>query len=150
MVPGALRVDQGLEHVALMQLAEGGLFRWHTSCCRSPIGNTLRTTRFPFIGVIDTFLTDEARTELQRRLPLHAHVYGQFAQDAPPGEPRRERGDEQPRGGTGLVMRRFAHIVLNAWLNADARRSPLFEAGSPICEPAVLAEEERARIAALG
>ena len=151
MVPGALGIEQGQEHIALMQLTDGGLFRWHTSCCRSPIGNTLRTTRFPFIGVIDSFLTEQARAELQRRVPLHAHVYTQFAHDEPHGEPRRSRGDAQPLGGTGLVMRRVAKIILNAWLHADARRSPLFDgAGKPICPPTVLAADERAKIAALG
>lgn len=151
MVPGALRIEKGHHQLALMRLAENGIFRWHTTCCRSPIGNTLRTTRFPFIGIIDSFLTEDARSELQHRLPLHGHVYTQFAQDAPPGEARRDRGDDQPQGGTALVMRRFAKIVLRSWLNADARRSPFFdENGQPVCKPVVLAKDERSRIAALG
>lgn len=151
MVPGALHFDQGEEHVALMQLSEGGLFRWYTDCCRSPIGNTLRTNRFPFIGVIDSFLTEAARAELQRQMPLHAHVYTQFAHDAPAGEARRRRGDEQPKGGTGLVMRRFAKIVLNGWFHRAARRSALFDdRGKPMRTPKVLAAEERRRIATLG
>lgn len=151
MVPGSLHFSQGHEQIALMQLSEGGLFRWHTSCCRAPIGNTLRTTRFPFIGVIDSLLTAEARQELHGRVPLHAHVYTQFALDAPSSEPRRERSDEPPLGGTGLVLRRFARIVMTAWFDRDARRTPLFDdAGRPVCPPEVLDPEERARIAAIG
>lgn len=151
MVPGALHIDQGREHIALLQLAENGLLRWYTSCCNSPIGNTLRTTRFPFIGVIDSFLTEDARVELQRRVPLHAHVYTQFAHDAEDGEARRVRSDEEPLGGTGIVLRRIVKIILSARLKRDARRSPLFdEAGNPVCRPKVLVEQERERLAALG
>ncbi|MEL6367496.1 MAG: DUF6151 family protein [Pseudomonadota bacterium] len=50
--PSRLRVRQGIEHLTALRLTGGPLLRWYTSCCHQPIGNTLNSTKLPFIGLI--------------------------------------------------------------------------------------------------
>ncbi|MFX6869136.1 DUF6151 family protein, partial [Acinetobacter baumannii] len=51
VAPAALTFVKGQNRIAGMRLTPKGLFRWHTTCCNTPVGNTLGPA-IPFVGLI--------------------------------------------------------------------------------------------------
>src|SRR3954471_4828426 len=49
MARASLRIETGPELLACVRLSRSGMFRWHASCCRTPIGNTV--PNIPFVGL---------------------------------------------------------------------------------------------------
>ncbi|HRQ63489.1 MAG TPA: DUF6151 family protein [Xanthomonadaceae bacterium] len=130
-----LAFTQGKEHLASMQLSEKGLVRWYAACCRSPIGNTMRNPKLPFIGLIHLVL-DRSRMDVDFGTGIARVNTGTAT-----GQPK-----PRPKGFVGAVLR-FLWIVLSTRTNGRSRQSELFtETGSPIVRPTVLAAEELARL----
>lgn len=50
-----VNITEGNEHIACLRLSHKGLYRWYTTCCHTPIGNTL-DGKMPFIGIIHNFM----------------------------------------------------------------------------------------------
>src|SRR5262245_32360452 len=61
MPTGRVRFTAGTDAVRCLRLSgpSGGIFRWYTECCRTPIGNTAGP-RFPVVGLIHSFISHEA------------------------------------------------------------------------------------------
>jgi hypothetical protein len=51
MSPGGVRISAGVEHVACMSLSDKGILRWYADCCRTPLGNTPRSRKIPYLGL---------------------------------------------------------------------------------------------------
>ena len=51
LTPAGVRFEAGLEQVACMALSEKGILRWHAACCRTPLGNTARDAKVPYVGM---------------------------------------------------------------------------------------------------
>jgi hypothetical protein len=51
MAPATLTFTHGQQHVAGLRLSPKGLCRWHTTCCNTPVGNTV-SPRIPFVGIV--------------------------------------------------------------------------------------------------
>jgi hypothetical protein len=52
MNPAAVRFTAGQDHIACMSLSDKGLLRWYASCCRTPLGNTPRDGKTPYVGMV--------------------------------------------------------------------------------------------------
>lgn len=117
-----------------MQLSAKGLMRWHTSCCRTPVGNTLPTAGVPFIGLIHAFIR-EPRAALG---PVRGRA---FTDDAKGGRAAVPREGLPPP----VMLLRMILFMLRWRLRGDHRRSPLFDAvrGQPRVVPRVLEPAER-------
>lgn len=50
VAPAALTFTAGVDRIVGLCLAPGGLYRWHSDCCNTPMGNTV-SARIPFIGL---------------------------------------------------------------------------------------------------
>jgi len=55
-LPKHVRFTAGLENLACMSLSERGLLRWYASCCNTPIGNTPRDPKVPYVGLVHSCL----------------------------------------------------------------------------------------------
>src|SRR5438552_314245 len=53
-VPKQVHFTQGLEALACMSLSDHGLIHWYASCCNTPIGNTPRDFKTPYVGLIES------------------------------------------------------------------------------------------------
>lgn len=62
--PAAVRLSSGVQHVACMSLSPKGTLRWYAACCRTPLGNTSRNTRLPYLGLVTACL-DATSQQLQ-------------------------------------------------------------------------------------
>jgi hypothetical protein len=139
MSPARLEIMQGVEHLACMRLAPGGLVRWFTDCCSTPIGNTLATNQVPFVGLIHSCLDPAADGHSLDEVlgPVRARVNARFAKG---DRAALEAHDRAPAS----MLLRFGSILLRARLRGDHKRSPFFDAqsGEPSAPPRVLRQEE--------
>ena len=51
MSPGDVRLTAGVEHLACMSLSAKGTLRWYAACCRTPLGNTPRSSKLAYLGL---------------------------------------------------------------------------------------------------
>jgi hypothetical protein len=51
LAPATLRFERGSEQILGLRLSPKGMYRWYTSCCKTPVGNTV-TPAIPFVGVL--------------------------------------------------------------------------------------------------
>lgn len=132
--PDLLAIEAGQNELQVLRLSPNGLFRWHASCCGSPVCNTLPRLSLGFVGV---GLDPERRQDWDRMLgPVYTHANTTGA----------KRGGGAPAkdvrfGAAGVQMiRRMAMYALVG----QSSKSPLRDArGQPIAPVRVLSLEER-------
>lgn len=96
VAPAALSFTKGQDRIVGLRLSPSGLYRWHTNCCNTPVGNTL-SPAIPFVGLFaQTF--DAPHLDDVIGAPTGA-ILGKFAI----GEP--------PAGSTGLNLSLLLHAV---------------------------------------
>jgi hypothetical protein len=143
MSPAQLHFTAGADRLACLRLTPSGPLRWYTSCCNTPIGNTLASGRLPFIGLIRTCIAAPADDVATRAAlgPIRGRVFRQFALGDPAAV---------PSGGVPMwrLVARVARLILKWRLRGDQTRSPFFDAATakPIALPRVLTASERAAL----
>ena len=140
MSPANFSITKGREHLACLQLREGGLIRWYTTCCDTPVGNTLGTHRLPFVGVLKASIDPAAdRESIDAALgPVRFRVHGRFAKGDVPGA--------HPKAPLSLIGR-FLRLMFGWRKGGGAKASPFFDAttGRLAVKPRVLTDEELRR-----
>ena len=126
-------ITAGREHLACISLSPRGLLRWYAACCGTPIANTPRDWKLPYVGVVHTCLRQP--DPLERSFP---HVEMRVNTKGAHGPVPRD---------TGLAGKlRFLRIVMRLGgmrLTGRYRSTPLFSAtGEPVAAPRVAAREE--------
>ncbi|MEO1248191.1 MAG: DUF6151 family protein [Pseudomonadota bacterium] len=138
MSPGRFRVTSGKEHLACMRLTPGGIVRWYADCCNTPVGNTLATSKVPFVGVVTAcFGNPDVKTLEAAFGPVKCGVNGRFALG------NRDEVDAHDKAPLSLVWGFFGKML--KWrLRGDHKRSPFFdpETGKLSAVPKVLSEGE--------
>lgn len=77
--PARLAFRQGKDQLACLRLTPKGTVRWYTSCCRTPIGNTLPTGKLPFVGLIHSCMDPGGRSLSEILGPVRARVMARYA-----------------------------------------------------------------------
>jgi hypothetical protein len=74
--PARIRFEAGAEKLSCLRLTAKGPLRWYTSCCNTPIGNTLASGAVPFIGMLCACLEAprDARADSGARVPRLRNV----------------------------------------------------------------------------
>jgi hypothetical protein len=137
-LPEYLTFTQGVEALACMSLTENGLLRWYASCCNTPIGNTQRNFKFPFVGLVHTCLEDPSRSLESSFGPVRMRVNTKAAKGKPKSMPI----------STITSVFRFLTSVIRARLDGSYQRTPFFtpDRGTPVAVPKVLTSGERDRV----
>jgi hypothetical protein len=101
VAPAAVTFDRGAERILGIRLAPKGLFRWFASCCKTPLGNTLKPT-VPFIGMAPEVFrgTPDAHRRDEAFGTVRAAMFGQHATGG------------APEGSTKLPLSMIAHASL--------------------------------------
>lgn len=133
VAPASLAFFQGQDRIAGLRLTPKGLLRWHTTCCNTPLGNTL-TPAIPFVGIVaQTFGAERAQSAFGA--PIGA-ILGKYAiGTAPPGS---------TGISLGLLLRTIAKVL--GWrLRGRAWPHPFFDQKTrePIYPLTVLSNEQR-------
>lgn len=136
---------QGTEHLACMRLTDKGMLRWYTTCCNTPIGNTMANFKVSFVGLIHTCLTSDKtqKSALEAAFgPVRMVCSAELAkpQSSPP----------MPLKFSGLAKAivRVAMMMLRARLDGGYKETPFFNAssGQPIVNPTILSKAELASV----
>lgn len=135
VAPASLSFVKGQDRIAGVRLSPKGLFRWHTTCCNTPVGNTMGPA-IPFVGIVaQAFDTGTQRADQVFGAPAGAFL-GKYAI----GEP--------PAGSTGLnlpLILRAIGKVLGWRLRGRTWPHPFFKPkmSEPFYPVTVLSAERR-------
>src|ERR1700722_18306358 len=138
ILPKHITFLRGVEALACMRLTPKGLLRWYAGCCNTPVGNTLATPKFSFVGLLHSCLQDPARSLDDSFGPIRARVNTGGASGSP-----------KPRSvGLGRAGLWFITTTLKARINGDYRQTPFFNpsTGNPIVSPRVLGGAEHSSV----
>lgn len=133
LAPAALSFTKGQDRIAGLRLTPTGLYRWHTRCCNTPVGNT-RGPAVPFVGIpVQSF--DVPRPDDFFGVPGGA-IFGKCAV----GEP--------PAGSTGLnlsLLLRAIGKVLGWRIGGKTWPHPFFsrDTRAPVYPWTVISHERR-------
>lgn len=144
--PARMKLLAGADRVRCLRLSPKGMYRFHTACCSTPIGNTLPTSRSPWIGVPMLFVDVEATASTRDALfgPPVDRPFGAFAIG---GRPEGADAKISP----GLLARSLVFLG-RGLVNGETRPSPFVDpaGGAPLAHPVVLPASERERLRSLG
>jgi len=132
-------ISEGASALACMSLSENGLLRWYARCCNTPIGNTTRNFKLPYVGLVHNCL-ERSGTSLDTAFgPVRMRVNTRSATRGRPGA--------TPLATVAAVLRLMVSIG-RARLDGRFRRTPFFDAqrGTPVVAPTVISSAERDRL----
>jgi hypothetical protein len=166
--PAQFIITDGNEHLGNLMLSPKGIYRWHTSCCQTPICNTPTKAEMPYIGLLANNITkimganndkcdgqsanrsvgkssNKTITDENRHTHLH-DVIGPVKFGVGAGTKHPISADWPVAKGFGFrglfgTLRNMAK-----WrIRGDHKRSILIESdsGKPLVEPTLLTREQR-------
>ncbi len=131
MSQSQLSIQKGQDKLQSMRLTKKGLLRWYTSCCNTPIGNTMNAI-MPFVGVIHTFIDVPNRDSVLG--PIRAFVQTQYAKGVP------DYPKHSPKFPLGITARIIRKMLL--WKLQGRHKPSVFfgDDGRPVVQP-IIADE---------
>jgi Family of unknown function (DUF6151) len=138
--PAHVHLTAGVDALGCMRLSPKGLLRWYTTCCNTPVGNTLPNFRMSFVGLIHSCLQGGGES-LDDFGPVRMRVNTHGAKQA-------------VKASSFGVVSGMLHIMAMlalARIDGSYRRTPFFrvDSGAPVVTPKVLSREERDRVMAV-
>ena len=124
-----IKIESGHENLKSLKLTSKGLTRWYTSCCNTPVANTMGAS-LPFCGIIHSFTDIPDRDKTLGN--VRAYCQTQHAIGMP------DHPKSHPKFPVGLTLRILRQIL--QWkIQGKQRPSPFYdEDGYPISEPLIL------------
>lgn len=128
-------LDDQQHRLACVSLSPRGTLRWYAGCCATPIANTARDWRLPYVGLVHTCVDRAALDAAFRAPPLDVNTASAHV----PVPPSRLR--------VAVALAGFAPRLLAARVGGAYRRTPFFRApdGRPCAAPRVITRDERER-----
>ena len=128
-----IKITQGKENLQIVKLSPKGLYRWHTSCCKTPLFNTVGNPKIAFAGII----AGTIQVQNERLGPINFRYKTEQA-TAPVTE---------PKGSMIKFVFRTMRNILGSRISGRWKDTPLFDpdTGRSIVKPYVLSEAERAK-----
>jgi len=139
--PNKMKITQGNDKLNCVALSPKGAKRWFTSCCRTPVGNTV-SAKMSFIGLIHNFIDFNSIEESEREQfkNFSNHCMGNFGR----GELPKNTSPKFPLGLTLKIMK----TILHGKLFKTYQPNSLFniETGAPVSPLQVIPKDEIAKI----
>lgn len=128
-----MHFERGRERLAALHMTDGPTLRWYAVCCSTPLFNTYRNGRIPYLTTLLANCDPQGRERLGKPL---GHLFLDEAMG--------ETSGLAPLSMNRL-MRRFFRRMIKDIFSGDRRRSPLFEPQTlaPVVTPRRLTEPER-------
>jgi hypothetical protein len=135
VAPQTLSFTHGTERILGLRLTAKGMHRWYTSCCQTPLGNSM-TPALPFIGmVVETFGSISAAQRTQNLGPVRGVSQ---IKSATGGTPK-----DHPNSSLRMLLH-AARLVLGWKLGGKAWPHPFFNRNSePNYPVTILSTAER-------
>lgn len=137
LAPKQVRLKVPAGQLSCLRLSEEGLLRWYTTCCQTPVGNSLAKASAPFFGMLTAFMDlDEAG--LVQVLGPPRGILGKAALHPP------LPAWIEPGFSIGAVWQ-TVRFMARGLVTGAAKPAVVFDAtGAPLVTPRVLTAEERA------
>lgn len=134
--PEDFEILAGQSNLAPLQLSPSGIFRWHATCCKSPMINTARGPGLPFLSLINHWLDKDADA-IFGPPKARINLIGAYGKAVP-----------NEFGFPKLILR-FMRRALVSRMTGRYRRNPLWlwPAKTPLAAPIIITKDQR--IAAL-
>ena len=131
MSQSQVTIQQGHDKLQSMRLSDNGMLRWYTSCCNTPIGNTMNA-KMPFVGLVHAFLDVQDWDKVLG--PVKAVVQTQYAK----GEP--DYPKHSPKFPLGVTLRIVGKLLL--WKLQGKQKPSVFfsDDGRPVSKPIIASE----------
>lgn len=131
-----MRIHQGKDKFAGLHMTNGPTLRWYASCCGTPMFNTYKNARIPYVTTILANCDAEGRKRLGEPL---GHLFL--------GDAKGDTSNVRPLSMNKL-LRRFLPRMIKDILSKDRRRTELFDATTlaPIAEPCHLTDIEQKKL----
>ncbi|MFG6094203.1 DUF6151 family protein [Leptothoe sp. ISB3NOV94-8A] len=133
-LPKNISFTQGTEVLACVRLTETGLLRWYTTCCNTPIGNTLPIYKMSFIGLVHNCLESSEIT-----------LDNAFGATCIPVNTTYSKGEikSNPVDLIVTIIRNVTRIF-RARIDGSYKQTPFFlvDSGIPIVSPKILSCQE--------
>ena len=141
VLPKNVSFTQGSDALACLRLTDKGLLRWYAVCCKTPIGNTLESSKLSFVGLLHSCLNGSGTPIGNSFGDVRARVNTQSALGLP----------KPKTAGLGRIVWWFVTTVLKARVDGTYKQTPFFfaDTGKPRVSPHVLSTEELAGVMAL-
>jgi hypothetical protein len=123
LAPSSIAFDRGTDRIVALRFSPKGPYRFHASCCKTPLGNTVRPS-IPFVGVVAELFKDVPDAGARDAVfgPPIGAIFGKYATGDVPGA--------APKMGFGLMVRSAGKIF--GWkLRGQTWPHPYFERGAP-------------------
>lgn len=111
-----MRLSTGGEQLACLHLTEKPTLRWYAQCCDTPMFNTYKNGRIPYITTV------VANCDRDQREPILGQPIGHLFTDEAKGDTGHMR-----RLSMAKLMRRFFWRMITDIVVRDRRRSELFD-----------------------
>ena len=136
-LPKHVQFTNGQEMLSCLSLSDRGLLRWYARCCNTPVGNTPRSSKIAYVGLVHSCLEAHAPPLQASFGPLRMAVNTKAALADVRSTPV-----SNVAGFLGLVR-----SLLGARLTGAYKDNPFFlaESGSPVRPVHVLSTAERSR-----
>lgn len=138
--PQDMSILQGTEYLRCTQLTPKGTFRWSTTCCNSPIANTLRKT--PWVGLYFSVFDHYTKIQAHENIlgSVKSRIMGRFAKGSP------KEGTPEKMGLKAIFC--VLPFLLKGKLLKKQSPSPFFkeDGSTPIISPVILSEAERIQL----
>ena len=136
-LPKHVHLTSGLEALACLSLSEHGLLRWYASCCHTPLANTPRNRKLPYVGLVHSCLEGG-----------ESSIAATFGTGRVAVNTRSAKNEVRstPLASTVAVVGLMSSAILDR-LGGAYRNNPFFAAdtGAPIRKVSVLSSAERER-----
>ena len=136
-LPKHVQFTNGLEMLSCLSLSDRGLLRWYASCCKTPVGNTPRSSKIAYVGLVYSCLEAHAPPLQASFGPLRMAVNTKAA-----------IGDVRSTPVSNAVgLLGLVGSLVGARLSGAYKDNPFFlaESGSPVQPVHVLSTAERSR-----
>jgi hypothetical protein len=129
--PNLMKITEGQDKIACIQHTKKGLYRWYTTCCNTPLANTMNKANVPFVGISVKLMQFANDAEKLKTLgPVTMKAFGKYAI----GEMPKDAHAKFPLS----YMPKIIGFMIKGMLGKKNKPSPFFKDGKPVAEAKVL------------
>jgi hypothetical protein len=119
-LPRFVHFTRGVDRLRCMSLSPRGLLRWYADCCRTPVANTPRDAKVPYVGLVSSCLPGSS-SELDAAFGPAKIALNTGSASAPVGA--------TPIANFFGAMK-IARNIVSARLGGGSRDNPFFRPGT--------------------
>lgn len=115
--PETVTITKGADKLSWVKFTSKGPNRWFTTCCNTPMANSLGTRAIPFATVLSHNIDDKAPLGPVKARVNRKDATAQITEDA---------------GNAGKVIRAFMWRALRSRVSGRYKRNPFFDANGTL------------------